>query len=65
MLERFTRERQRSSRGVDFNLEDDGDLTHYGKSLSALDDFDGTGLALDDDGPGTTLVPLSSFMLSC
>ena len=60
MLERFTKEKQRaakgSGRGVDFNLGDDGDedgeelgLTHYGQSLSALDDFDGTGLALEDD----------------
>ncbi|KAF9514135.1 hypothetical protein BS47DRAFT_1343462 [Hydnum rufescens UP504] len=48
MLERFTKERQRASRGVEFNLEDDEDLTHYGQSLSALDDFDGTGLALED-----------------
>lgn len=42
MLERFTKERQRasSSRGA-FNLEDDEDeLTHYGQSLSKLDDFD-------------------------
>lgn len=49
MLERFTKERQRASRGVDFNLEDEDELTHYGQSLSAMDDFDGTGLALDDD----------------
>lgn len=63
MLERFTRERQRTAAssstsrrggGVDFNLDDgeDGDeLTHYGQSLSALDDdFDGTGLMLEDEG---------------
>jgi nucleolar protein 14 len=51
MLERFTKERQRaSSRGVNFNLEDEDELTHYGQSLStALDDFDGTGLVLDDE----------------
>ncbi|KAG8936172.1 nucleolar complex protein 14 [Tulasnella sp. 418] len=48
MLERFTKERQRASK-VNFNLEDDEDLTHYGQSLSAMDDFDGAGLALDED----------------
>lgn len=58
MLERFTRERQRTSRGVDFNLEEEDELTHYGKSLSALDDdFDGTGLALDDDDERGVLTP--------
>ena len=49
MLERFTRERQRTSRGVAFNLEDEGELTHYGQSLSKLDDFDNVGLNLDDE----------------
>lgn len=52
MLERFTRERQRTSRGVDFNLEEEDELTHYGQSLSAFDDFDGTGIALDDEDDG-------------
>ncbi|KAF8272106.1 nucleolar protein 14 [Lactarius quietus] len=48
MLERFTRERQRASNGA-FNLEDDVDLTHYGQSLSKLDDFDDVGVKLDSD----------------
>jgi nucleolar protein 14 len=53
MLERFTRERQRNSK-VSFNLEDADDgggegLTHYGQSISALDDFDATGITLEDD----------------
>ena len=54
MLERFTRERQRAAKGAIFNLEDDEDLTHYGQSLSQMDDFDATGLALDeeDEAPG-------------
>ena len=54
MLERFTKERQRESKGALFNLEEDDDLTHYGQSLSKLDDFDNIGLGLDDDddGPG-------------
>jgi nucleolar protein 14 len=55
MLERFTKERQRASRGAAFNLDDEDELTHYGQSLSKLDDFEGTGLALDDeddDAPG-------------
>jgi nucleolar protein 14 len=40
MLERFTRERQRASKGAAFHLDDeDVDLTHYGQSLSNLDDF--------------------------
>lgn len=49
MLERFTREHQRVSKGAAFNLEDEDDLTHYGQSLSKLDDFDNVGLGLDDD----------------
>lgn len=49
MLERFTKERQRSSKGVAFNLDDEDELTHYGQSLSKLDDFDNTGLTLDDE----------------
>ncbi|CAO3633792.1 unnamed protein product [Cunninghamella blakesleeana] len=53
MLERFTRERQRSARTATslFNLEDEDDLnlTHYGQSLADIDDFDDTGLALSDD----------------
>lgn len=49
MLERFTRERQRSSKGMIYNLEEEDDLTHYGRSLSLMDDFDGAGLALKDD----------------
>lgn len=49
MLERFTRERQRSSKGVAFNLDDEEELTHYGQSLSKLDDFDNTGLTLDEE----------------
>ncbi len=44
MLERFTKERQRASKGVAFNLEDEDDLTHYGQSLSKMDDFDYVGL---------------------
>ncbi|KAG8747065.1 nucleolar complex protein 14 [Ceratobasidium sp. 414] len=52
MLERFTRERQRRSKGEAFNLEDDEELTHYGQTLSALDDFDGAGIELDDDEEG-------------
>jgi nucleolar protein 14 len=49
MLERFTRERQRESKGALFNLEEEDELTHYGQSLSKLDDFDNVGLGLDDD----------------
>ncbi|KAH9943198.1 Nop14-like protein [Epithele typhae] len=49
MLERFTRERQRTSKGVAFNLEDEDELTHYGRNLSKLDDFDNVGLGLDDE----------------
>ena len=49
MLERFTRERQRESKGTLFNLEEEDELTHYGQSLSKLDDFDNVGLGLDDD----------------
>jgi len=49
MLERFTRERKRESKGALFNLEEEDELTHYGQSLSKLDDFDNIGLGLDDD----------------
>lgn len=49
MLERFTRERQRASKGDVFNLEDEEELTHYGQSLSKLDDFDNIGLDLEDE----------------
>lgn len=52
MLERFTRERQRASKGVAFNLEDEDELTHYGQSLSKLDDFDNVGLGLDSEDEG-------------
>ncbi|KAJ7506600.1 nucleolar protein 14 [Mycena galericulata] len=49
MLERFTKERQRTSRGAAFNLDDEDELTHYGQSLSKLDDFDNVGLRLEDE----------------
>lgn len=49
MLERFTRERQRASKGTAFNLDDDDELTHFGQSLSKLDDFDNVGLGLEDE----------------
>ncbi|ESK89370.1 nucleolar protein 14 [Moniliophthora roreri MCA 2997] len=49
MLERFTREQQRASKGSAFNLEDEDELTHYGQSLANIDDFDNTGFGLDDD----------------
>lgn len=49
MLERFTRERRRTSRNAVYNLEDDQELTHYGQSLSKFDDFDGVGILDDED----------------
>lgn len=49
MLERFTKERQRASKGAAFNLEDEEELTHYGQSLSKIDDFDNVGLGSDSD----------------
>jgi nucleolar protein 14 len=49
MLERFTRERQRASKGAAFHLDDEVDLTHYGQSLSKLDDFADAGLGLESD----------------
>jgi nucleolar protein 14 len=49
MLERFTKEKQRNSRSATFNLDDEDELTHYGQSLNAMDDFDSTGLGLEDD----------------
>ncbi|KAG9046707.1 nucleolar complex protein 14 [Tulasnella sp. UAMH 9824] len=48
MLKRFTHEKKKSSK-VSYNLEDEEELTHYGQSLNALDDFERTGLALDED----------------
>ncbi|KIJ69877.1 hypothetical protein HYDPIDRAFT_23036 [Hydnomerulius pinastri MD-312] len=50
MLERFTRERQRTSKATAFNLDDEEELTHYGQSLSKLDDFNDIGLPMDEDG---------------
>lgn len=65
MLERFTRERQRASKGTAFNLEDEDELTHYGQSLSKLDDFDNVGLGLDDDDEEEgTLCGLTSLTLA-
>ncbi|KAI6152318.1 Nop14-like protein [Pisolithus tinctorius] len=49
MLERFTRERQRTSKADVFNLEDEQELTHYGQSLSKIDDFDDFGIPMDED----------------
>lgn len=49
MLERFTRERRRTSKNTVYNLEDDQELTHYGQSLSTFDDFDGVGILGDED----------------
>jgi len=66
MLERFTRERQRASNGA-FNLEDDVDLTHYGQSLSKLDDFDDVGLRLDsdeEDAKGSQSITVSLLVLT-
>ena len=62
MLQRFTKERQRASKGAAFNLEDEEELTHYGQSLSKLDDFDNVGLGLDDDEEdrGTSYVSFAS-----
>ena len=54
MLERFTRERQRASKGAFFNLDDDDDLTHYGQNLSKLDDFDDAGLRSESDDEETS-----------
>lgn len=52
MQERFTKERQRTAKLNAFNLDDDQELTHYGQSLGRLDDFDTTGLALDEEEDG-------------
>jgi len=52
MLERFTRERQRTSKAAMFNLEDEEELTHYGQSLSKFDDFDDVGILDDEDEDG-------------
>ena len=62
MLERFTKERQRVSKGAAFNLEDEEELTHYGQSLSKLDEFDNVGLGLDD-GDDARGMWFSSFEL--
>jgi len=59
MLERFTRERQRASKGMAYNLEEEEDLTHYGQSLSKLDDFDDIGLHTASDDEETSGVPHS------
>ncbi|KAG8884046.1 nucleolar complex protein 14 [Tulasnella sp. 331] len=50
MLGRYAREKQRTTK-FNFNLEEE-ELTHYGKSLNALDDFDGSGLRLGEEDQG-------------
>lgn len=64
MLERFTKERQRASKGIAFNLEDDDDLTHYGQSLSKLDDFDQVALRIDSDEEETSGICASLYIIS-
>lgn len=71
MLERFTREKQRASKGAAFHLEDEVDLTHYGQSLSKLDDFPDVGLELEsgeEEATGTRSVqftlPILTFLRS-
>ncbi|SPO21562.1 related to NOP14 - nuclear and nucleolar protein with possible role in ribosome biogenesis [Ustilago trichophora] len=51
MLERFATEKQRrAAKGAAFNLNDDDELlTHYGQSLSGLDDLADIRLPEDDD----------------
>ena len=51
MLERFATEKQRrAAKGAAFNLNDDDDLpTHYGQSLSGLDDLADIRLPEDDE----------------
>lgn len=53
MLERFAHERQKRARGgLQFNLEDDDDdegLTHYGRSLAEIDDFEEGDLGMSDE----------------
>lgn len=55
MQERFTKERQRAAKLNAFSLEDDDELTHFGQSLSKMDDFDATGLTLDDEDADATI----------
>jgi nucleolar protein 14 len=64
MLERFTRERQRASKGAMFNLEDEEELTHYGQSLSKFDDFDDAGILddKDEEDRGVVNVVLPEFI---
>ncbi|RUS21119.1 nucleolar protein 14 [Endogone sp. FLAS-F59071] len=54
MLERFAHERQKRARGgLQFNLEDEDDdgegLTHYGRSLAEIDDFEEEDLDMSDE----------------
>ena len=68
MLERFTRERQRSSKAAMFNLEDEEELTHYGQSLSKFDDFDDVGVLDDEDEDDKGMeneVYLEPLLISC
>jgi nucleolar protein 14 len=69
MLERFTRERQRTSKGAMFNLEDEEELTHYGQSLSKFDDFEDAGMLGDNDdedrGMNRATPPHNPLLTSC
>ncbi|KAF9006737.1 nucleolar protein 14 [Cyathus striatus] len=53
MLERFTKERQRASKGAAFNLEAEDELTHYGQSQIDRDIVKKTHFGgFDDDDEG-------------
>ncbi|GAO51440.1 Nop14-like protein [Saitoella complicata NRRL Y-17804] len=54
MLERFTREKQKKTKGSMFNLEDEDSLTHFGQSLADMDDLNGPPMGMsedEDEGP--------------
>lgn len=61
-LERYTRERQKSSKRNNFSLEDeDGEgLTHMGQSLADMDDF-GPAPVSDDEDMGAEMVSRTNF----
>ena len=61
MLEHFTRERQRASKGIAFNLEDEDD---FGQSLFKLDALDDFGLREDRGDDEASRHPETSAFLS-
>ena len=66
MVTRFAEERKlKVTSGTNhFSLDDDedgGELTHFGQSLSTMDEFDNIGLDIDEEEEGLIVPPFNPF----